>query len=75
MYRFLIRSRGAKQRAEAAPGPRQGYQMAFDAVSRTIDLRATPAELGNLLRAYVEGAPPSVALTIAQRNELVGEAG
>ena len=71
-YRFLIRPRGAELRAEAAPGPRPVYQMAFDAVSRTMDLGATPAESENVLRAYAGDIPPPVGLTIVQRNEIVG---
>ena len=74
-YRFLLRSRGAKLRVEAAPDPRPAHRMAFDTVSKTSDLGATPAQLENVLRAYVEDIPPNVALTIVQRNELVGEAG
>ena len=49
--------------------------MAFDTASKTIDLGATPSELESVLRAYEEDISPPVALTIAQRYELVGEAG
>ena len=75
VYRFLICSRGAKLLGEVASDPRQVYQMAFDAVSETIDLGATPWELESDLRAYAGDIPPPVAPTIAQRDELVGEKG
>ena len=49
--------------------------MAVAAVSKTIDLGATPSGLESVLHAYVEDISPPVALTIAQRSELVGESG
>ena len=49
--------------------------MAFAAVSKTIDLGATPSELGSVLHACVGDISPPVALTVAQRTELVGESG
>ena len=72
VYRFLIRSRGAQLRGESASDPTEVHQVAFDTAPQTIDLGAPPAELGSVLRAYVEGIPPHVVETIAERKELVG---
>ena len=72
---YSSRSLRWRLRGEAAPDSRPVYQMAFDTASKTIDLGATPSELESVLRAYVEDISPPVVLTIAQRYELVGEAG
>ena len=75
VYRFLLRSRGARLRGETAPDPKAARRMAFDTVSQTIDLGASPVELERVLRAYVEDVPPRVVETIAERKELVGATG
>ena len=75
VYRFPLRARGAKLRGETAPDSKAVYQMAFDTVSQTIDLGASSAELGSVLRAYVEDSPPHIVETVAEREELVGDAG
>ena len=68
VYRFLIRSRGAQLRGENVPDPKEVHQVAFD-------LGVSPAELESVLHAYVEDIPPHVVGTVAERKELVGEAG
>ena len=61
MFRFSIRPRGAELRGEVAPDSRAVYQMALAAVSKTIDLGATPSELESDLHAYAEEAPQPYA--------------
>ena len=62
-------------RGEIAPAPKAVRQMAFDAVSQTIDLRASPVGPESVLRADVGDIPPSVVETVAVCEELVGETG
>ena len=57
VYRFLIRSRGARLRGDSVPDPKDVRQVAFVSAAQTIDLGATPAELESVLRTYVEDIP------------------
>ena len=74
-FRLLLRSKGARLRGEAVPDSQAAYKLALDTVSQTIDLGASPAELGRVLHAYVEDIPTHVVETITSRKELVGEDG
>ena len=73
VFRFLVRSRGAKLRGEEVPDLGSLYKVVFDTVSNAMDLGVTPAELGSVLRAYVEDPAADVVKTISAQDNLVGE--
>ena len=75
VFRFLIHPRAATLRGDAAPGSSDVRTMAFQTASSTLNLGASPEELGSLLRAYVGDVPESAALILGQRGELFGPSG
>ena len=75
MYRFLIRSRVATLRGDAAPDSPDVRTMAFETAVSTLNLGAWSLDLGALLRAFVADIPESVASISGQRDDLVGPSG
>ena len=49
--------------------------MGFETAAPFVALGVTPAELGALLRAYVDNIPPSALAAICVRPELVSPSG
>ena len=75
VYRHLIRGRAATLRVDAAADQESVSSFGFEKALSFLQFGASSAELGDLLRSYVEEIPQSVALVIAARPELVGPSG
>ena len=71
-FRYLIRRRASVLQGAVQHDREDVSAAGFQTASSRVELGVTPGELGALLRSYVDGIHPAMALAIAERPELVG---
>ena len=72
---LLIKNRAAEFRGSSPAVSADVSARAFATAASFVNLGANAQELGELIRAYAGGIPPSVVTVIAERDDLVGQEG